>query len=72
LTPDLQTSSDGLLLVRAYYRVLEGLAKLSGVGLPALSEWCERERVICARFAAVQIDRRLQANLAMAAALRSC
>jgi hypothetical protein len=37
-----------------------------------LAEWCERERVICARFAAVQIDRRLQANLAMAAALRSC
>lgn len=72
LTPDLQTSNDGLLLVRAYYRVLEGLAKLSGVRLPALSEWCERERVICARFAAVQIDRRLQANLAMAAALRSC
>jgi hypothetical protein len=72
LTPDLQTSSDGLQLVRAYYRVLEGLAKLSGAGMPALADWCERERVICARFAAVQIDRRLQTNLAMAAALRSC
>lgn len=72
LTPDLQTSSDGLLLVRAYYRVLEGLAKLSGASMPALADWCERERVICARFAAVQIARRLQTNLAMAAALRSC
>jgi len=72
LTPDLQTSSDGLLLVRAYYRFLQGLAKVSGVHLPALAEWCESERVICARFAAVQIDRRLQTNLAMAAALRSC
>jgi len=72
LTPDLQTSSDGLLLVRAYYRVLEGLATLSSMRVPALADWCERERVICAKFAAVQIDRRLQANLAMAAALRSC
>jgi hypothetical protein len=72
LTPNLQTSGDALLLVRAYYRVLQGLAKLSAVQIPSLAEWCERERVICARFAAVQIDRRLQANLAMAAALRSC
>lgn len=72
LTPDLQTSGDGLLLVRAYYRALEGLAKLSDVRMPVLSAWCERERVICARFTAVQIDRRLQTNLAMAAALRSC
>jgi hypothetical protein len=37
-----------------------------------VAEWCERERVICARYAAVQIDRRLQANLALVAALRSC
>jgi hypothetical protein len=72
LTPNLQSGGNGLLLVRAYYRVLEGLAQLSNVHIPALAEWCERERVICARFAAVQIDRRLQANLAMAAALRSC
>jgi len=72
LTPDLQTGADGLLLVRAYYRVLQGMAALSSMRLPALAEWCERERVICARFAAVQIDRRLQANLALAAALRSC
>lgn len=71
LTPDLQTSNDGLTLVRMYYRALEGLASLS-LRMPSLSAWCERERVICARFAAVQIDRRLQANLAMAAALRSC
>jgi hypothetical protein len=40
--------------------------------MPAVAEWCERERVICARYAAVQIDRRLQANLALVAALRSC
>jgi len=72
LTPELGAGSGGLGPVRAYYRIVEGLAALSGVRLPALAEWCERERVTCARYAAVQIDRRLQANLALVAALRSC
>ena len=72
LTPELGPDGGGLTLVRAYYRIVEALGALSGVRMPALAEWCERERVICARFAAVQIDRRLQANLALAAALRSC
>jgi hypothetical protein len=72
LTPDLQTGGRGLTLVRAYYRILEGLSSLSGTRMPAVAEWCERERVICARYAAVQIDLRLQSNLALAAALRSC
>jgi hypothetical protein len=72
LTPDLQTNSDGLLLVRAYYGVLEALSSLSGLRLPTVASWCERERVVCARYAAVQIDRRLQTNLALAEALRSC
>lgn len=72
LTPELRPSGDGLTMVRAYYRVIEKLNTLSGVRLPAVAAWCERERVICARYAAVQIDRRLQTNLALAAALRSC
>jgi len=72
LTPDLRPNGSGLTLVRAYYRMIEGLAVLSGLRMPAVAEWCERERVICARVAAVQIDRRLQANLELAAALRSC
>lgn len=72
LTPELRPSGDGLTLVRAYYRIIEGLNDLSGVRMPAVAAWCERERVICARYAAVQIDRRLQTNLALAAALRSC
>jgi hypothetical protein len=37
-----------------------------------LASWSERERLVCARYAAVQVDRRLQANLALAASLRSC
>jgi|SRR5580658_410807 len=72
LTPDLRTNGRGLTAVRSYYRIIERLGVLSGMRLPAVAEWCERDRVICARYAAVQIDRRLEANLAMAAALRSC
>jgi hypothetical protein len=72
LTPELGPDGGGLTLVRAYYRIVEALGSLSGLRMPAVAEWCERERVICARFAAVQIDRRLQANLALAASLRSC
>jgi hypothetical protein len=72
LTPELGGTSGGLSLVRVYYRIVQGLGALSGVRMPAVAEWCERERVICARYAAVQIDRRLQANLALVAALRSC
>ncbi len=72
LTPDLRTNGGGLTLVRAYYKTIEGLSALSGTRMPAVAEWCERERVICARFVAVQIGLRLQANLELAASLRSC
>jgi hypothetical protein len=72
LTPDLQTNGGGLTLVRTYFRILQGIATFSEVRMPSLAAWCERERVICARYAAVQIDLRLQSNLALAAALRSC
>ena len=72
LTPDLQPNQGGLGLVRVYYRIVEGLDTLLGKQLPALAAWTERERVICARYAAVQVDRRLQANLDLAESLRSC
>lgn len=67
LTPDLKTNQSGLGLVRFYYRLVQGLGML-----PMLSAWSESERVICARYAAVQVDRRLQTNLELAAAMRSC
>lgn len=72
LTPDLQPNRGGLGFVRLYYRFAEGLDALLGKQLPALAAWSERERIICARYAAVQVDRRLQANLDLAASLRSC
>jgi len=67
LTPDLKPSRSGLGLVRVYYRLMQGLGML-----PMLAAWSERERVVCARYAAVQVGRRLQTNLELAASLRSC
>lgn len=72
LTPDLQPQRGGLRLVRLYYRLFEGLDALLGKRIPALAAWSEQERLICARYVAVQVDRRLQANLELAASLRSC
>lgn len=73
LTPDLQPGSAGLMSVRLYYRALGWLAALCGArNMSSLASWCEEERLLCARYAAVQVDRRLQANLALAEALRSC
>lgn len=67
LTPDLRPKQGGLGLVRVYYRLLQGLGML-----PMLAAWSERERVVCARYAAVQVGRRLQANMELAASIRSC
>jgi hypothetical protein len=72
LTPELFPDRGGLALVRFYYSAVEFLGTLAGSRLPAVAAWSDRERITCARFAAVQIDRRLQANLALAASLRSC
>jgi len=72
LTPDLHLNRSGLGLVRLYYWVIEGLDSFLGQRIPSFGVWSEHERVICARYAAVQVDRRLQANLDLAASLRSC
>ncbi len=72
LTPDLHLNRSGLVLVRLYYWVIEGLDSFLGQRIPSFAVWSEHERVICARYAAVQVDRRLQANLDLAASLRSC
>jgi len=72
LTPDLRPSPAGLGLVRLYFRVVEVLGKVAENWMPSVSQWANRESAVCARYAAVQIDRRMQANLALAAAIRSC
>lgn len=72
LTPELQPARGGLGMVRLYVRAIELLEATVGRHVSMVAVWSQRERVICARYAAVQIDRRLQANLELAASLRSC
>lgn len=71
LTPDLAPNGGGLGLVRFYYGLTRAVNTLVGVHLPAVAQWIEREGAICARYAAVQIDQRLQANMELADSLRS-
>jgi hypothetical protein len=72
LTLNLNPRESGLGLVRAYYRFVDGVSALVGQRMPSVAAWCDQELTVCARYAAVQIDRRLQANLELAASLRSC
>ena len=72
LTPALSPNRSGLGLVRLYYRAIEGLDAFLANKVPSFSSWSERERSICARYAAVQVDRRLQANFDLVASLHSC
>ena len=72
LTPDLNPGGSSMGLVRLYYAIVDGIGKLFGRFVPAIAAWSQSEAVVCARYAAVVVDRRLQANLAMAASIRSC
>ncbi len=75
LTPELKSGNggkNGLGLVKAYYEILEGMGAAFAKMSPAVASWSERERVLCARYAAVQIEQRLQANLLQAESIRSC
>ena len=72
LTPELQGNRGGLGLVRFYYGLTKAIDTLVGARVPVIAAWSEREGSICARYAAVLVDRRLQMNLAMAASIRSC
>jgi hypothetical protein len=72
LTPNLQKKSSGIGLVRAYFQVVHAIGQLASGRMASVANWAEGERMLCARYAAVQVDRRLQSNLALAAAIRSC
>jgi hypothetical protein len=71
LTPELKSDGGGLGFVNCYYCVVGKVAELLGGAVPNLMAWSEQERALCARYAAVQIDHRLEANLAQAASIRS-
>ncbi len=71
LTPNLN-HGQGLGLVRFYYGIIKAVEMLVGAQVPAVATWTAREGAICAQYAAVQVDQRLQANMELAAAIRSC
>jgi hypothetical protein len=72
LTPELKRTRGGLGLVPSYFKIVGSISNAFGKLSPALASWSEHERVLCARFAAVQVGRRLEANLLQAASIRSC
>lgn len=71
LTPALKEGKNSLGFVRVYYQMIRQAESLFGSLSPMIASWGERERLLCARFAAVQIERRLQSNLIQAASIRS-
>jgi hypothetical protein len=71
LTPELKSAGGGLGFVRVYYRLTGKLGPIFGRFTASATSWSEREQLLCARYAAVQIGRRLETNLAQAASLRS-
>jgi len=72
LTLDLTPRSNGLGLVRLYYRIVDGMAAVLASGCRPWPHGASRELAVCARYAAVQIECRLRSNLELAAAMRSC
>jgi len=72
LTPELKSNGGGLGFVGVYYHMTRQVGQAFGRFAPSGLSWCEHEQLLCARYAAVQIGRRLEANLAQAASARSC
>ena len=71
LTPTLDPRGGGLGFVKTYYSIVNKVATMASSRLPGLASWCNAERAVCARYAAVQIDMRLAMNFEMAASYRS-
>jgi hypothetical protein len=72
MTPELKSGNSKLGTVGAYYSLVQAMSVAFGKLSPAVASWSERESVLCARYAAAQIERRLQANLAQVASIHSC
>ena len=71
LTPELKETKSGLGMVRAYYAVVKSAEAMLASFSPMMAGWAEKERILCARIAAIHIDRRLEANMLQAASIRS-
>ena len=71
LTPNLGPSASGLFFVGLYFRLLNQLSLLTSAQFPRLTALTRHERTLCARYAAVQLDLRLQASFAFTSSIRS-
>jgi hypothetical protein len=71
LTPELKETKGGLGMVRAYYAVVQRAQSAFASFSPMMAGWAEKERMLCARIAAIHIDRRLESNMMQAASIRS-
>src|SRR5579859_323187 len=71
LTPELKEAKGGLGLVKAYYSAIQHMETMVAKFSHMMAGWAEKERMLCARIAAVHIDRRLEANMMQAASIRS-
>jgi hypothetical protein len=72
LTPELCAPSSGLGMVPAYFKALQVVKTGAAGRITAIADWAESESALCARFAAVQVERRLRANMEFAASMHSC
>jgi hypothetical protein len=71
LTPELKETKGELGMVRAYYAVVQRAQSAFASFSPMMAGWAEKERMLCARIAAIHIDRRLESNMMQAASIRS-
>jgi hypothetical protein len=67
LTPGLGGKGGGLTLIRSYHSVVNALGRV----VPSLSGWANSEKVVCARYATVMLDRRLARVAACVASSQS-
>ena len=71
ICPELEGWGSRLHLIRAYHSGIQALDCLVGILLPSATAWTQQELCLCARYVAVEIDRRLARNQACLADLRS-
>jgi hypothetical protein len=67
LTPGLGGKGGGLTLIRSYHSIVSAMGRV----VPALSNWANSEKQVCARYATVVLDRRLQRVAACVASSQS-
>lgn len=71
MCPELDGCGSHLGMVRIYHRGIHAVDRLAGVLVPSVTRWTQQELCLCARYVAVEIDRRIARNQACFAALRS-